>query len=87
MLPTAERLHKAEASTGDKACLLELPCAWLWPDKARRVVTRIRSYDTHRSDFEPPGGVSGWGSQAQEVLPPDVHALPSVPVSALWNFA
>jgi hypothetical protein len=51
MLPTAERLHKSKAPTGEKACLLELSCTWPWRDKAHRVVTRIGNYVMHHRAY------------------------------------
>src|SRR5215210_81655 len=43
MLPTAERLHKSKASTGDKGRLLELPCTSRGVTK-RCIATRTRNY-------------------------------------------
>ena len=51
MLPTAERLHKSKAPTGEKDCLLELPCTWPWRGEAHRVVTRIGNYDMHHRAY------------------------------------
>jgi len=51
MLPTAERWHKSKSPPGEEACLLELPCTWLWRGKAHRVVTRIGNYDMHHRAY------------------------------------
>ena len=51
MLPTAVRWHKSKSLTGEDACLLELPCTWLWRDKEHRVVTRIGNYDMHHRAY------------------------------------